>query len=71
MAGAASVAPLKSDPPTHNLLRTKNGLDNQDHFRLQKAKILLIACLLAIEKRLEKLATHSAPAVAAAPNGAP
>jgi hypothetical protein len=34
MAGAAAVAPLKSDPPIHNLLRTKNGLDDQDHFRV-------------------------------------
>lgn len=25
--------PLNSDPPRHNLLRAKNGLDNQDHFR--------------------------------------
>ena len=33
MAGAASAAPnLKSDPPIHNLLRPKNGLDNGVHF---------------------------------------
>ena len=30
--GAAAVAPLKSDPLVLNLLRAKNGLDNQDHF---------------------------------------
>jgi hypothetical protein len=36
MAGAASAAPdLKSDPPLHNLLRPKNGLDKGVHFRLR------------------------------------
>jgi hypothetical protein len=35
MAGAASAAPdLKSDPPIHNLLRLRNGLDNGGHFPL-------------------------------------
>jgi hypothetical protein len=32
MAGAASVAPLKSDAQVSNLLRAQNGLDNRDHF---------------------------------------
>jgi hypothetical protein len=33
MAGAASAAPTKSDPPLPNLLRAKNGLDNGGHFK--------------------------------------
>ena len=41
MAGAAAVAPLKSDAPIHNLLRAKNGLDNQDHFREPTVESLL------------------------------
>ena len=32
MAGAAPAAPEKSDPPIHNLLPSKNGLDNGVHF---------------------------------------
>jgi hypothetical protein len=28
--------PLKSDPPVHNLLRAKNGLDNRDTFKFSK-----------------------------------
>jgi len=35
MAGAAPAAPEKSDSPVHNLLPTKNGLDNVVHFSVQ------------------------------------
>jgi hypothetical protein len=58
MAGAASAAPnLKSDPPIHNLLRPKNGLDNGGHFRYAPVLKLIVGSFStgAVRNRLCRL----------------
>src|SRR6266853_2959258 len=42
MAGAAAAAPEKSDPPIHNLLPPKNGLDNGGHLSAREKPLAIL-----------------------------